>query len=163
MLRAETHISFDEIFEKTLFSEEKLRTEDLFKTSSEQPLEWSSDLEPQHLSYLLGHLEVHRTTTFKDSQNPYLKYKKVIQKPNLKTNLKPDHALSLKELVALEFINLHLAKDLYLPKNFTLTQLKHAYKKAALRTHPDCGGSHNDFLKLKSSSELLMAFLKSLA
>jgi hypothetical protein len=144
-----SHIPFSEILENTLAS-------NLDLPHNNQPnhnIEWSSDLDPMHLSYLLGTLEIDSISPVLGSKNPYLKYKKTI--------VIKDHNLSQTEQSAFELINSYLIPSALLPKNFHLSQLKRCYKKAALRTHPDCGGSHESFLKLKTAYELLVAFLNS--
>jgi len=47
------------------------------------------------------------------------------------------------------------------PEGFSPLQLKKAFKIAALKRHPDTGGSHESFLELKKSYELLLEFVKT--
>jgi len=47
------------------------------------------------------------------------------------------------------------------PEKFNSSQLKKAFKIAALKQHPDTGGTHESFLELKKSYELLMDFVKT--
>lgn len=115
---------------------------------------WSSDIDPMHLSYLLGSLDIETVPVVSALKNPYLKYKKIIQRPN--------HILTSLQQKALELINNFLSQADSLPGNFNLQQLKRSYKKAALIAHPDCGGSHESFLALKSDYEMLLAFLRSI-
>jgi hypothetical protein len=117
-------------------------------------MEWSSSLDPKHLSYLMGKADLRLNLPAKPTKNPYSKYKKLI--------IKPDHPMTPLELSAFEFINFQLDSHQQIAKNFTVLELKRGYKKAALRLHPDCGGSHSSFLELKSGFELLMAFLTSI-
>ena len=45
--------------------------------------------------------------------------------------------------------------------NYTLSEVKRAYKKMALEKHPDkAGGSHNAFLKLRAAYKALRRTLK---
>lgn len=48
-----------------------------------------------------------------------------------------------------------------LPEGFTNLQLKKAYKLAALRNHPDQGGSHESFLEIKKCYDILEGFVTS--
>lgn len=48
-----------------------------------------------------------------------------------------------------------------LPENYNLAQLKVAFRKAALRKHPDTGGEHESFLQIKKSYETLAQFVKN--
>ncbi len=150
MNKADNHLNFSEILENTVQSESKITTENDFQTN----MEWSSDIEPMHLSYLLGIVEIHTNLPISPMKNPYLKYIRTIQKP--------DYILTVKLEIAFELINRYLPASQKLLKNFNLTQLKRSYKKAALRAHPDCGGTHERFLQLKSSLEMLLAFLHAI-
>jgi hypothetical protein len=49
------------------------------------------------------------------------------------------------------------------PESFSLGQLKKAYKLAALRNHPDQGGSHESFLEIKKCYDILEGFVKTKA
>ncbi len=150
MLKFEKSFEFSEILEKSLNSESEIPNESTFNSSAG----WSSDLEPMHMAYLLGTLDIDKVPRISSHKNPYLKYKKIIQKPN--------HILSSAEQKAFELINSFLSSTESLPRNFNLQQLKRSYKKAALKAHPDCGGSHESFLALKSDYEMLLAFLRSI-
>ena len=119
--------------------------------SAETPMEWSSDIDPMHLAYLMGTVEIDISTSKKPFNNPYLKYKKTI--------VRPDHSMNSPQQNAFDLINSYLIPQQQLKMNMNATELKRGYKKAALRAHPDCGGTHESFLKLKSSFELLLAFL----
>lgn len=48
-----------------------------------------------------------------------------------------------------------------LPEKFNSNQLKKAFKIAALKNHPDVGGTHESFLELKKSYEILLDFVKT--
>jgi hypothetical protein len=150
MSKQETQFNFSEILAHAL------ETETVFSSEfyPNQNIEWSSNIDPMHLSYLLGNLEIDSISPAIGLKNPYLKYKKTI--------VSPDHVLAQPEQSAFELINLYLPMPSQLTKNFNMTQLKRAYKKAALRAHPDCGGTHERFLQLKSDCELLVAFLNSI-
>ncbi len=148
MSKHDNTLNFSEILDEQI--------EKSFANASDFSGGWSSPydqtLDPMYLSYLLGSLDIEVVPTVSKAKNPYLKYKKII--------IIQDHSLSIAEQKAFDFINLYLNVDTLLLKNFNLTQLKRSYKKAALRAHPDLGGSHDQFLQLKSSYEMLLAFLK---
>lgn len=150
MSKFEKSFEFSEILENRLNS--------AFEIPTESPVDysagWSSDIDPMHLSYLLGSLDIETVPAVSAVKNPYLKYKKIIQRPN--------HVLTSLQQKALELINSLLSQADSLPGNFNLQQLKRSYKKAALKAHPDCGGSHESFLALKSDYEMLLAFLRSI-
>ncbi len=150
MSKQETQINFSDILENTIENDSVFASE----IHHDHNIEWSSDIEPMHLSYLLGTLDIDSTPPVLGLKNPYLKYKKTI--------VIPDHKLAHSEQSAFELINFYLPQPAPLTKNFNMTQLKRAYKKAALRAHPDCGGTHERFLQLKSGCELLVAFLNSI-
>ena len=42
-------------------------------------------------------------------------------------------------------------------------ELKAAYRKEAMRVHPDTGGSEEEFLKIKAARDVLEEFQRSLA
>lgn len=144
MTKLDSTLNFSEILEEQI--------EKSIENTSDFSAGWSSVLDPMHLSYLLGSLDIEAISTVSKAKNPYLKYKKII--------IIKDHSLSVAEQKAFDFINLYLNTDAILTKNFNLPQLKRSYKRAALRAHPDLGGSHDQFLQLKSSYEMLLSFLK---
>lgn len=43
---------------------------------------------------------------------------------------------------------------------FTLAELKSAYRKAALKAHPDCGGTEAEFIKVDNAYDLLKSLSK---
>ncbi len=154
MSKFEKSFEFSEILENRLNSAFEIPTESTVESIVSYSAGWSSDIDPMHLSYLLGSLDIETVPAVSALKNPYLKYKKIIQRPN--------HVLTSLQQKALELINNFLSPAESLPGNFNLQQLKRCYKKAALKAHPDCGGSHESFLALKSDYELLLAFLRSI-
>lgn len=48
-----------------------------------------------------------------------------------------------------------------LEKNCTLEEIKSAYRKLVLKTHPDKGGKQEDFIKIQSAYEILCNFNKT--
>jgi hypothetical protein len=154
MSKFEKSFEFSEILEKSMNSESEIHDHSPLLFTSDYTAGWSSDIDPMHLSYLLGSLDIETIPTVNPLKNPYLKYKKIIQRPN--------HILTSLQKKALELINSQLTSNDSLPENFNLQQLKRSYKKAALKSHPDCGGSHESFLALKSDYEMLLAFLRSI-
>lgn len=151
MLNTRSEPKFDEILEEII-------GEPTIETHATYNMEWSSTVDPMHLSYILGNLDITPTSITTPHKNPYSKYKKII--------IRPAHALTASAQIAFELINSVLATAkptaVTLPTNFTLVELKRCYKKAALLAHPDCGGTHERFLDLKSSYEMLLAFLSAI-
>lgn len=47
---------------------------------------------------------------------------------------------------------------LELSENFSLLELKSAYRKSALRYHPDCGGKQEDFIKIDQAYDFLKSY-----
>jgi DnaJ-class molecular chaperone len=47
---------------------------------------------------------------------------------------------------------------LNLPEKFNLLELKSAYRKAALKHHPDCGGKQENFIKIDKAYDLLKSY-----
>lgn len=56
-----------------------------------------------------------------------------------------------------------LAAHRMFPEGFTLSQLKKAYKLAALKNHPDSGGCHESFLEIRKCYDILEGFAKTTA
>jgi hypothetical protein len=48
-----------------------------------------------------------------------------------------------------------------LPENFSFNQLKSAYRRAALKTHPDRGGASETFQQVKKSYHILTDLVKN--
>ena len=141
---------------------------------SESP-RWSSIQDPAGLSFLVGNIRSKKFSSFQSS--PYLRFiplKKdsLSDDPvNASAANPPEHAepealagydLSTEQEMALNCFNEILPAQLRLRGCFQINQLNKAFKKAALKTHPDCGGSHESFLKLKQSHEILVTFLSSI-
>ena len=97
MSKQETHINFSEILEFALENDSVFTS----GIQQNQNIEWSSDIDPMHLSYLLGTLDVDSKSPALGLKNPYLKYKKTITIP--------DHVLTQNEQSAFELINFYLS------------------------------------------------------
>ena len=161
----------------TTFSFAELLTEmntTIESTQSENHT-WSSVQDPAGLSFLVGSIRSKKFTSFQNSA--YLRFIPFKKEPTSDTSTKdftqnipeqtePEaitgYELSYEQELALAYINQILPAQLRLRGCFQINQLNKAFKKAALKTHPDCGGSHESFLKLKQSHEILVTFLSSI-
>ncbi len=101
--------------------------------------------EPAHLSYLMGRIQ---KTDLLLARHKY---------PH-KTRVRPPHKLTAPQTLAFEFFKT-IVTDL--SEAFTLNELRRAFRKAALKIHPDHGGSATDFIALKSHYTTLQGFFDS--
>ncbi len=147
--------SFQSILEENL-NENNFVSQDYFADFTSG---WTSVLEPQGLSQLLGQIHVdikyrahHKMSYFEGSKN--------FSAENTKKQIKKSaYALKTLEQSAFDFINGLLPNDQQLSGFFKTTEVKKAFRFAARKAHPDCGGSHDQFLQLKNNFEILLAFL----
>ena len=112
------------------------------------PAKNSSDLgfenEIAHLAWLLGQTPTHRTKVA-PQQTPYQKWA-----PRPKP--RPDHKLSADQEKAFHTLKTWSTE---LPANFSRHELKAAFRKAAMATHPDRGGSADRFWEAQSAYQSL--------
>lgn len=110
------------------------------------------------------------TPVFRFTQTRTSSYTKNQTKENSVHNTTPfklkSEGMTLEQFKAYEFLfysmNLPILKAHQLfPEKFSSSQLKKAFKIAALKQHPDVGGTHESFLELKKSYEILMDFVKT--
>lgn len=110
------------------------------------------------------------TPVFRFTQSHTSLYNKHQTKENPALNLTPfklkAEGMTQEQFKSYEF--LFYSMDLpvlkahqLLPEKFNQSQLKKAFKIAALKQHPDTGGTHESFLELKKSYEILMDFVKT--
>lgn len=98
-------------------------------------------LDPAHLAYLMGQTE--RLSTV----SPRGKYAPPTVKPQRKA-----HVLSDLQREALEFLKKFMGA---LDETFTSSELKKAFRKAALSLHPDQGGSSEAYSDLRRHYQVL--------
>lgn len=162
-------MEFSEILEKMLddsddtFSTESLSTNDFthrnFKSKSAQTLDNES------LSRLITDLSA-STPVFKfQGTRGYFKVSKSLNATSSSFQLKAE-GMTTEQFKAYEFMFYALEMPVLkahqiFPEVFTSVQLKKAFKIAALKRHPDTGGSHESFLELKKSYELLVEFVRT--
>jgi hypothetical protein len=108
---------------------------------------WETVLDPAHLAQLMGHTSVF-TTHAKSS--PYKKFKTVYQRPT--------HTMTEEQNFAFTTLSQWAPN---LKNNFGLKDLKSNYRLALLKTHPDQGGSSENFWAVKKSYEVLCSLVKS--
>jgi hypothetical protein len=133
--------------------------------------EISGTLEPAFLSSLLGEitlqkdlLRVQNHSVSSYSHTHSYTAKKVSAKDfKLKSQGMTDVQFKAYEkmLYALELPI--LAAHRLFPEGFNQLQLKKAYKLAALKNHPDSGGSHESFLEIRKCYDILEGFAKTKA
>ncbi len=80
---------------------------------------------------------------------------KKVYKTQQRSPLKPN-LLNESQKISLEFINNFLKPTQKIVYTFSEKQLKKAFRTAALQTHPDQGGVHENFLQLKNHFKNLM-------
>ena len=98
----------------------------------------SSSKDYEHLSWLLGEIpQTTRTTDF--AQTGY----RPLMRPRPR---RPDHVLNESQMSAFARLK---ALAVHLDMNFTRAELKGAFRKAALKTHPDQGGSAQAFRQVQ--------------
>lgn len=107
---------------------------------------WETVLDPAGLALLMGHTSVYTSVT----STPYKKYKT--------TYVRPAHVFSDEQAAA--FITISQCAP-ELKNNFNFKQLKSSYRLALLKTHPDQGGSSENFWAVKKSYEVLCSLVKS--
>lgn len=123
--------------------------------SSEKPASlynagWESLLDPAWMSQLLS-----LNSRYLAKPTPHRSYPR---RPT-PTVHRPDHVLTPDQKVAYDYFLQFSDKTLRL--NFNLSELKSAYRKALLHTHPDQGGSAENFQITKKSYEILTELVKT--
>ncbi len=101
---------------------------------------WESALDPFGLSELIG-----KTSVFPKAKKKYVS-----------TFVRPAHAFNAEQKQAFEQLQ-SWATDL--KSNFSKAELRSQYRKAVLKTHPDQGGSSENFWAAKKSYELLKSLV----
>ncbi|AZZ36262.1 hypothetical protein CIK05_05470 [Bdellovibrio sp. qaytius] len=123
--------------------------------------EISGTLEPAFLSSLLGELPTLRVQNH--SVSSYSRSYRMIRANEFKLKSQGMTELQFKSyeslLYAMELPI--LAAHRMFPEAFTLSQLKKAYKLAALKNHPDSGGCHESFLEIRKCYDILEGFAKT--
>ena len=111
---------------------------------------WESLLEPAWMSQLLSLNSRYSAKTTLHRSYP--------RRP-IPTANRPDHILTPAQKAAYDYF-LQFSVGL-LRLNFNLSELKSAYRKALLHTHPDQGGSAENFQITKKSYEILIELVKT--
>jgi len=101
--------------------------------------------EPAHLAYLLGKIN---RLEFSSARGQY-------PTPKVRPQRKP-HTFSSEQRQSYEFFKTWITS---LPEGFTGTELKKAFRQAAMVLHPDHGGSAQQFLALKNHYEVLRSLV----
>lgn len=143
-----TSYGFAEILE--FFEDENLVKNSSFKTeaapTSSFNAGWETVLDPANLAYLMGHTSIYTSV----SSTPYKKFKTII--------IRPAHILNEEQAAAFADLSQWAPE---LNNNFNFKQLKTCYRIALLKTHPDQGGSSENFWSVKKSYEVLCSLVKS--
>ena len=112
---------------------------------------WESSLEPAWMAQLMA--EVKLTTR---GTPQYSKYR--LAKPgSAQFSQRVPHVMDSLQLAAFEVFNQYLLQPL--DRCFFKQELKSAYRKALLKTHPDQGGTAETFQQVKKSYEILVVFV----
>lgn len=101
--------------------------------------------DPAHLAYLLGNISI------KKSQTPQGFY----PAPKVRPQRKP-HNFSATQRLSYEFFKSWVHE---FSEGFTGSELKKAFRQAAIAVHPDHGGSTPLFLELKEHYEVLKSLV----
>lgn len=118
------------------------------ETGVSTPAPSANQVDPAHMAYLIGQLEVFKMRGKKQSYPA----------PKVRPQRKP-HCFSPLQKQAFTFIKSWIHD---LPEGFTEGELKRAYRQAALILHPDRGGTPQNFIELKTQYEnLKTVFTKS--
>lgn len=123
--------------------------------------EISGTLEPAFLSSLLGELPTLRVQNH--SASSYSHSYKVMRSSEFKLKSQGMTEVQFKAYESLLYaieLPILVAHRMF-PEGFTLSQLKKAYKLAALKNHPDSGGSHESFLEIRKCYDILEGFART--
>jgi hypothetical protein len=117
---------------------------------------YETGLDYSHMSWLLSqmssrsHSQNMKSNIKNTVQNTLYKHYKPRPKPKLQP--RPTHVLSQQQSLAFKLIK-YFASEI--KDNFNLKELKQAFRVAALATHPDQGGSPEDFIKIQKAYQEL--------
>lgn len=109
---------------------------------------WESTLDPHGMAQILAQTETHNFGKA-NRHNPY-KFK--AQRP-----VRKSHNMSDEQQLAYACLQQFVPQ---LSDNFNLTELKTAYRRSALKAHPDHGGTSETFQNVKKSYQILTALVK---
>ena len=101
---------------------------------------WESALDPFGLSEIIG-----KTAVFPKAKKKYVS-----------TFVRPPHAFNAEQKQAFEELRQWAPE---LKTNFSKAELRSQYRKSLLKTHPDHGGSSENFWSVKKSYELLKSLV----
>ena len=135
---------FAEILDQMMESNHESVEENFHSSDSKNRFSagWETSLDPFGLSEIIG-----KTSVFK---RPVPKY--------VSTFVRPAHLFNVEQKQAFEELS-KWAPDL--KNNFNWKELRSHYRKALLKTHPDQGGSSENFWAAKKSYDLLKLLVKS--
>ncbi len=97
-------------------------------------------VDPAYMAFLIGQVRKHEGTP--TGKYPHKKFVRV----------RTPHTMSESQKVAFEFFQRHLPEFL---DGFTSSELKAAFRSAALKLHPDTGGSAYEFIQLRQHHQEL--------
>ncbi len=112
---------------------------------------WESVLDPQGLSELLTSVPVYHVRV--QSKYPVKPRPKVVIRA-------PAHVFTEMQSQCYQLLKSYGGS---LEDNFNQTELKSAYRKAVLRTHPDLGGTGETFQQVRKSYQILISLVKTQA
>jgi hypothetical protein len=104
-----------------------------------------------YMSWLLGQIPISKSTDARHGalksfeKTPYIRCKKVVP-------MRPAHILTAIQRQAFDFLKRYSNE---LPENFGGNDLRKAYRKALLLSHPDQGGSNQAFWEVQQAYQTL--------
>lgn len=113
---------------------------------------WESHLDPFGMTELISKINI--TPSYKvNLQKVY----PVKRQPRVEFK-RPSHLLNEQQVRALNVLTSYCP---HIKDNFSLHELKSAYRHSVLKTHPDQGGSSETFQEVKKSYQILLALVKN--
>jgi len=119
-------------------------------SSSSYSYNIESVIEPANLAYLIGNTSIY-TSARQARGTPYAKYKPVMKS-------RADHTFTEEQALAFADLSQWCSA---LTRNFTFKELRNSYRIAMLKTHPDQGGSSENFWSVRKSYEVLVSLVKN--
>lgn len=124
---------------------------------------WESHHDPYGLAQLLGQISVQRPyahyATTERAQKAYprpTQRPQAAQPPETRRSSRPAHNLTSEQLQAYSELKAYAPS---LNDNFDLHELKSAYRRSVLSTHPDRGGNGESFHLVKKSYQILSSLV----
>lgn len=138
---------------------QQILTDLLEETPRFQPENISYYSEPACLSHLI---EEGFRIKISNSTLPPKSYRKAPSVNRKSPEIKMTYTLTLKQEAALKRLQEMLQNSSFLEGNFTLVDLKKAFRLGAKRLHPDTGGNASEFHEFLTQYKILLDFFESI-